>query len=142
MKSLIFLLITFLSLMAEARGVREVSGSSCRPIQINLGLGLTTQLIFEQEPKVTLFADKTHFKIVTNPSSPRSVAIIPNVDPSELERLKGRSIARVLDQNLKTNLFIIFAGSNQLMFDLRFVDKAKADYVVKVNQTFPEDCVL
>lgn len=148
---ILFLLLTLPFQLAQGLGgVREVSESSCDIIRVNLGLGMTTQIILEQEPKVTLYADKRHFKINTNKTSPRSLAIIPFVEPSEIDAFRdqrGRlpspeSLAAVLDRSFKTNLFVFFEGNNQLMFQLRFVEKKKADYILKVNQVFKKDCVL
>ncbi|MCB0357346.1 MAG: hypothetical protein KDD40_10080, partial [Bdellovibrionales bacterium] len=144
--SLVFLLQTALA----STGIREVSQTSCVVIPIHLGLGMTTQLIFEQEPKVTLYADKKHFIINTNKFSPRSLAIIPLIDASELESLRSSSgkmpdsdlLAKILDKNYKTNLFIFFQNNNQFMFELRFVEKKQADYIVKITQKFSKDCLL
>lgn len=58
-------------------GVRYVANTSCDTIRLNVAAGITTQIVLEQEPKVTLFADKKHFKINTNAASPRSLAVIP-----------------------------------------------------------------
>ncbi len=131
-------------------GVRQVSSTSCDAIRVNLGLGMTTQIVFEQEPKVTLYADKTHFKINTNSTSPRSLAVIPFVDMNELNHFrdaKGKLpaaglLAGHLDKSFRTNLFVFFENNNQLMFELRFVEKSKADYVLKVNQVYNRDCSL
>jgi hypothetical protein len=131
-------------------GVRKTTSSSCDIIRVNLGLGMTTQIVLDQEPKVTLYADKTHFKINTTPVSPRSVSIIPFVDPAELNVFRDvhgklpspKNLAMALDKSFKTNLFIFFDNDNQLMFELHFVEKKKADYLLKVRQTFKKDCVL
>lgn len=136
--------------VAHARpGVREVTSSSCKIIKVNLGLGMTTQIVLEQEPKVTLYADKKHFKVITNTFSPRSLAVIPFVEPSELNILRdpgGRlpsstGLASALKNSFETNLFVFFENNNQLMFELRFVEKKKADYILKVHQVF-QDCNL
>ena len=144
----LFFLPVFIS--AGERGVREVSKTSCDVIPVKLGLGMTTQIVLEQKPKVTLYADKKHFKIHTNKESPRSLAIIPFVESSELDALKdskgqlpnSKKLASALNENFKTNLFVFFENNNQLMFDLRFVQKEKADYVLKVKQIFNQDCTL
>ncbi len=136
--------------LAHSVGVREVSASSCEVVRLNLGLGITTQVVFEQEPKVTLYADHRHFRINTNSLSPRSLAIIPFVEANELNAFRdaqgrmptGAALAQALDKSFKTNLFVFFDNNNQLMFQLRFVDKAQADYIVRVKQVFKEDCVL
>lgn len=151
MISYITILFFFIPVFAvEKSGVRETSNTSCEIIRVNLGLGMTTQIILDQAPKVTLYADKKHIKINTTPVSPRSVSIIPFVEPSELNVFrdsKGRLpspkvLASALDKSFKTNLFIFFDNNNQLMFELRFVEKRKADYLLKVKQVFKKDCVL
>ena len=132
---LVFISVLIVGSVTDAGPVlREVSSTSCKAIPIELGVGMTTQIIFEQEPKVTLFADQTHFKVVTNPSANRSIAIIPLVSTSD-------SVA-ALNANIKTNLFVFFENNNQLMFELRFADKKNADYLVKVKQIFNNGCVL
>jgi hypothetical protein len=131
-------------------GLRQVSRTSCQVIPVNVGLGITTQVVFEQEPKVTLYADKKHFKVATNASSPRSLAIIPVIEGSELDSFRDahgslpspKVLAAALDRSFKTNLFVFFDNNNQLMLELRFVDKAKADYILKVTQLFNGDCEL
>jgi hypothetical protein len=130
--------------------IREVSSTSCNTVRINLGLGMTTQIVFQQEPKATLYADKRHFKINTNTLAPRSLAIIPYVDSSELQVFKDsngnypspKKLAISLDKSFRTNLFVFFENNNQLMFELRFVEKEKADFLIKVKQIFKKDCVL
>lgn len=147
-------LILFLSLplfaTKSAPGVRHISGTSCDVLPVNLSPGMTTQIVFEQEPKMTLFADKKHFKIVTNASSPRTLAIIPVIEGSEIESLTpartlpghSEALAALLNRSFKTNLFVFFDNSNQLMFDLHFTVKSKADYILKVTQTFGGKCDL
>jgi hypothetical protein len=150
-----FLIIAFLSFLAWAAPIREnalrkITSTSCESIPVHVGLDMTTQIVFEQEPKVTLYADKKHFKIVTNPSSNRSLAIIPVIETTELDALrdsKGQlpapaNLAAALDRSFKTNLFVFFDHNNQLVFQLHFVDKSKADQILKVTQTFNGDCVL
>jgi hypothetical protein len=151
---LVSILIPLLGLLdsaASARtGVRQVSSTSCEIIRVNVGLGMTTQIILEQEPQVTLFADKKHFKINTNSSSPRSLAVIPFSDGNDLSTFRDSAghlpsqiaLASVLDKNFKTNLFVFFKNNNQLSFELRFVERDKADNILKVTQLFKEDCVL
>lgn len=147
----LILLFVFVPIFAFGKsGVREISSSSCDIIHVNLGLGMTTQIMLDQEPKVTLYADKTHFKINTTPVAPRSISIIPFVDPAELNVFRDsrgklpsqKALAIALDKSFKTNLFIFFDNDNQLMFELHFVEKKKADYLLKVKQTFKKDCVL
>lgn len=149
--NLIMILPFYLPTAAVAiSGVREVSHTSCEIIPVNVGLGMTTQIVLEQEPKVTLYADKKHFKISTTSLSPRSLAIIPFVDTAELNDFrdaKGRlpspeALASALNKSLKTNLFVFFDNNNQLMFELRFVEKKNADYLLKVKQLFNKNCFL
>ena len=131
-------------------GVREVVYTSCDVIRVNLGLGMTTQIVFEQEPRLTLYADHQHFRINTNDLASRSLAIIPFVEASEINdfrdangKLPGpKELASLLDQSFKTNLFVFFDNSNQLMFELRFVEKKNADFVLKVKQDFDGECAL
>ncbi|MCB9024812.1 MAG: hypothetical protein H6625_00715 [Bdellovibrionaceae bacterium] len=148
---MIYYLIIFLFHIANAdTGVRRVSSSSCDVIRVNLGIGMTTQIVLEQAPKVTLFADKKHFKISTNPLSPRSLAIIPYIDSTELDMFKDsksillapKPLASALDNSFRTNLFVFFENNNQLLFELRFVVKKQADNILKVTQIFNKDCGL
>lgn len=135
---------------AAVTTVRTVTSTSCRAVRVNLAVGMTTQLVLEQEPKVTLYADKKHFKVVTNATSPRSLAVIPVIESADLDHLGDAGAgtlapaaqARALDGSFKTNLFVFFDNSNQLMFDLRFVEKEKADYILKVKQAFNGGCEL
>lgn len=144
------LLKLFICVLFAKNGVREVSASSCEVVPVRLALGQTTQVVLEQEPKLTLFADKKHFKINTNELAPRSLAIIPFFEGAEIETLSGRQsgswspdqLVRALNGAYKTNLFVFFEGQNQLMFELEFAPKAKADYILKVKQIFKGDCAL
>ena len=152
MNVLFYILLAALPLQISfaASRVRTVSSSSCQVIPVNLSLDMTTQIVLEQEPKVTLYADKKHFKVITNASSPRSLAIIPVVESTELDLFhnpKGglpapAALASALDRSFKTNLFVFFDNNNQLMFELRFVEKEKADYILKVTQVFGGGCEL
>src|SRR5689334_24248379 len=127
MKPSVLLLFSFFSISSlGAPNVRKVTSTSCHAIRVNLGVGMTTQIVLQQEPKVTLFADKKHFRISTNELAPRSLAVIPFIEASEVNRFDSsprrsspRELAQLLDKNFKTNLFIFFEGNNQLMFDLR-----------------------
>jgi hypothetical protein len=150
-KYFLFLILVFIPFAVYPKtGVRKVSSSSCQVIRVNLGLGMTTQIVLDQEPKVTLYADQKHFKVNTTALSPRSIAIIPFIDTSEINIFKDsrgkfpppKILAEALDKSFKTNLFVFFENNNQLMFDLRFVEKTKADYLLKVKQTFQKDCAL
>lgn len=153
--NLVFLILMFaqLQIFAAAKTadkVRTVSKTSCQVIPVNLALNVTTLVVLEQEPKTTLYADKKHFRIVNDSSSPRSLAIIPVVESSELDLFRdakgvlpaAKALATALDRNFKTNFFVFFENNNQLMFELRFVEKEKADYILKVTQVFNEDCAL
>jgi hypothetical protein len=130
--------------------VRRVSSDSCKMIPVKVALGRTTQIVLEQTPKSTLFADKKHFKIVTDPSSPRSLAIIPLIDNNDLSLfgMTGGSLrsptalVSALNKSFKTNLFVFFDQSNQLMFELQFVEKDRADNILKVTQVFNGECDL
>ncbi len=148
-------LFIFQSLMQLPIGVREVKATSCQVIPVYLSPGLTTQLIFEQAPVLSLHADDQHFKVHTNEAAPRSIAIIPNIDSQTVSQLfpqqspgstptipSSRELVKKLDQNLRTNLFVFFKRSNQLMFELKFVEKSKADYIIHIKQTFSQECVL
>lgn len=149
--TLIHLLLFFqFTFAANTLGVRKVTATSCEVTQINLGLGLTTQIVFEQEPKLTLYADKKHFKITSNDLAPRSLAIIPFFESGEMNLFRDSQgnllppdkLASALNNSFKTNLFVFFKNNNQLMFELKFSPKEKADYVVKVKQNFGKECVL
>ena len=150
MRVIIVILFLFSTPTLAKKGVRVVNQTSCDVIKVNLGLGMTTQLVLEQEPQVTLYADKTHFKVNTNKQSPRSLAIIPFVSSSEIDVFRDasgalpnqRTLAQALNKSFKTNLFVFFENSNQLMFELRFVEKEKADYILKVKQNFTKSCAL
>lgn len=147
-------LLIFQSFMQLPIGVREVKATSCQVIPVYLSPGLTTQLIFEQAPVLSLHADDQHFKVHTNEAAPRSIAIIPNVDGGIIAQMfpqapgmpptipSAKELVRKLDQNLRTNLFVFFKKSNQLMFELRFVEKSKADYIIHIKQSFSQECVL
>src|SRR4051812_6982329 len=73
--------------MALPIGVREVKATSCEVIQLNVALGMTSQIVFEEPPTLTLHADEQHFKIRANKDAPRSIAIIPYVDPQAVSQL-------------------------------------------------------
>ena len=143
--------LILLSLFAKLPdAVREVRASSCQAIRVNVALGMTTQIVLEQEPEVTLHADQKHFKIYSNEVSKKSFAIIPTISAVEIENfgdgrnraLNSSELAHFLDNSFRTNLFVFFKNQNQLLFDLRFVEKSKADRVLKVSQDFSGDCNL
>ncbi|MDB5038596.1 MAG: hypothetical protein JWQ35_2124 [Bacteriovoracaceae bacterium] len=148
------LTLAFLFLISLPRGVREVTATSCEVIRLNVALGMTSQLIFDEPPTLTLHADEEHFKVKTTPEAKRSIAIIPFVDSATLAQLfqsrreenviipSPRVLAERLDAAYHTNLFVFFKNSNQLMFELRFVEKPKVDFILNVRQAFRKDCQL
>lgn len=147
---ILYLLLSLFGSPLE-NGVRSLKASSCEVIPLKLALGVTTQIVFEQEPSVTLYADEQHFKIQSTPNVPRSIAVIPQFSQSELDSLIKSSgsknldqegLAKVLDHYFKTNLFVFFDSSSQLMFELKFVEPSKADYILKVQQKFTKECLL
>jgi hypothetical protein len=152
MRPLLIVLISAISIPPAnaAVALRKVSSSSCQIIPVHLSVGMTTQIVLDQEPKATLYADKKHFKIVTNSTSPRSLAVIPVIEGSDLDPFRDArgalpsptALATALNKNFKTNLFVFFDNNNQLMFELRFTDKNSADYILKVNEVFNGDCNL
>lgn len=140
----------FLLLGLES-GVREVRASACDVIPVRLSLGITTQLIFDRKPSLSLLADQKHFKIESAPTVPRSLAIIPQFESNELEALSQsqeatvpskKVLAQRLDLHFRTNLFVFFSQSGQLMFELRFVPPENADYVLKIREEFSQECQL
>src|SRR5690554_6716780 len=113
-----------LFVLALPVGVREVEATSCEVIRVNLAMGMTTQIVFEQSPTLTLHADEQHFKIRTNEDAERSIAIIPQVENSTISRLfpqgqedagpaipSQQALAGRLDETLRTNLFVFFKNS-------------------------------
>jgi hypothetical protein len=114
---------------------------------------MTTVLDFARvgEPRVTLHADPTHFILQSDESAKRSLAIIPTVTDQVIQRLFTDSngefsnpnqvqLARRLDENLKTNLFVFFPSGVRMMFELRFVEKSKADYVLAIQYKAKGGC--
>lgn len=143
---MIYNLLFFSFISFTTTGVRDVSSTSCDITTVKLAVGLTTQIIFEQEPRLILHADDTHFKVSTNKFSPRSLAIIPHLENSEINQFgkpnDPKKLAESLNKHLKTNLFVFFDGTNQLMFELKFAPKNEADYVLKMTQKFDKGCSL
>lgn len=152
-KSLITILL--LSNLPEAKtpklpnGMREVQASSCEIVRVNLSVGMTTQLVFEEVPVQTLHADEEHFKVRSSPDAPRSIAVIPSISSQTLAEAAargqdpmGKAFMDSIDRAFSTNLFVFFKNSNQLVFQLRFVPKSQADNIVKVRQVFKRDCNL
>ncbi len=150
----VFFLLPFGLLGKVTKGhqnaIREVSASSCEIIEVNLALGMTTQIVLEQKPEATLYTNQTRFQISSNDSAPRSLALIPQLSAAEASQFNGangkmpggRQLMDLLNKSFATNLFVFFKNNNQLTFHLRFVTKESADYILKVKQTFPRDCAL
>jgi len=145
-------MITYLFLIG-ALGVRTVSVTSCEVVRVNVSLGMTTQLHFEQKPELSLHSDHQHFQIKHHEHAKNSLAIIPSIRTQEVEnhfRLSDGSVripndlalSRQLDESFRTNLFVFFKNDRQLMFELRFVPKSKVDYVVHVKEKISRKCVL
>lgn len=131
-------------------GVREIKATACDISRINVGVGMTTQIVFDSEPTMTLMADQQHFLVQGSKGAKRSIAIIPRIDPGEIKALwpdsmrlptMAETIAAV-DRAFRTNLFVFFNNSRQLMFELRFVEKPKVDFVVRVQEVFKKGCPL
>lgn len=143
--------VLFLAALTFSTGVRVVSATSCEVIPVKLALGITTQLIFQEEPAVTLNADEKHFNIQATPQVPRSIAIIPQVSRQEIDEITKHSpstsgarkgLEKSLNAHFKTNLFVFFKSQTQLMFELQFVEPKHSDYILKVNQVFDPECLL
>jgi len=130
-------------------GVRRVEATACKVVDVRLSVGMSTLLEFDQEPTLTFHADDQHFSLKNSESAKRSLAIIPNIREQDVRSLfpntdfppGGAILADALDRTYRTNLFVFFKGSGRLMFQLRFVDKSKADYVLKIKQVFRKDCL-
>lgn len=132
-------------------GLREVKATACEIIPIKVAVGMTTQLIFEEEPKLTLFAEEKRYQIASNPQAPRSIAIIPRFSPEDIERaairssqrsLSDKEVSKLLNEAFKTNLFVFFERQDQFLLSLQIVPKSQSDLIVKVHRKFSEDCVL
>lgn len=140
------LLLPFIIL--NASGVRFVDATSCDKTQIYLAVGMSTQVIFEDAPVVTYNGDEQNFRIRSSEDVPRSIVITPTITPESFAQAVGSQSGRSsqmtnrLDRTYSTNLFVFFKNSNQLLFQLRFVDKAKADNIIRVRQIFKKDCNL
>ncbi len=144
-------LFLYLVITALPSGVRTVEATPCEVVDVKLSVGMSTLLQFDSEPSLTFHADDQHFILKADPSAKRSIAIIPNIKEQEVRRLftsenekwpSSRSIAEALDRAYRTNLFVFFKSSTRLMFRLRFVDKAEADYVLRVKEVYRKGCSL
>jgi hypothetical protein len=136
-------------LFSNINGVRFVDASSCDVVKINLAVGMSTQLIFEEVPVVTYNGDEQTFRVRSSEDVPRSIVITPTITSESLTQtmhqrgLRNESqVVSQLDRTYSTNLFVFFKNSNQLLFQLRFVDKSKADNIIRVRQHFKKDCNL
>jgi len=143
--------ISLLLVAAHGGGVRKVDATPCDVVDVNLSLGMSVLLQFDSDPSLTFHADEEHFLVRTTDSAKRTIAIIPHVKEEELRKLfrseggefllpSQNQVAAVLDKSLRTNLFVFFKNSTRLMFRLRFVEKDRADYVVRVRQTYKKGC--
>jgi hypothetical protein len=142
-----FHFIMILSTIGNLR-VRTVTATSCDIIPINLGIGMTTQLVFDQEPRVTLYADKDHFLIQGTKEAPKSLAVIPLIRSNEIrssvgpEKSSTSAITELVDTAFTTNLFVFFSHNQQFMFEFHFVAKKKADFAVHIKRGFSGKCDL
>lgn len=128
-------------------GVRAVSASPCDVIDVNLSLGMSALLQFDTDPTLTFHADEDHFLVRSSDSAKRTIAVIPHIKENELRQIthgdSGDSrlpSASELDRTFRTNLFVFFKGGSRLIFRLRFVEKDRADYVVRVRQSVKKGC--
>jgi len=133
----------------HAQGVREVEATSCDVVNIRVGLGMVTQLVFETSPTQTLAANDTKFSVSSHADAPRSVALTTTITQEAVSRaMKDNGIAsasemiRQLNQTYATNLFVLFKADNQLQFKLHIVPADQSDSIVKVKQVFRKDCRL
>ena len=142
-------LILFALILAHDSGVREITATPCDVVKVNVALGMSTVLDLSDvgEPTLTLVADETHYHIKTHENARRSIAILPAIQSDEIQRLTSSSgnsnpsaVALLLDQTFQTNLFVYFKSNTRMIFQLRWVEKPKVDYVVKVRQTFRREC--
>jgi len=142
--------ILYMLIAAHPNGVRNVEATSCDVIRINVSLGMTTVLDLTQvgEPTVTLHTDEERFILRTHENAKRSIAILPQVSEQEVRMLSrnsnqvlsGRALANTLDRTFRTNLFVFFKSNARLIFQLRFVEKTRADYVVRIKQSYKKEC--
>lgn len=141
--------VSWTLLMVTTPGVRFVDVSSCDVARVNLSVGMSTQIIFEEVPTVTYNGDEQNFKVRSTEDVPRSIVITPTITSESLAqsmsthgvRSEQEMMSR-LDRTYSTNLFVFFKNANQLLFQLHFVDKQKADNIVRVHQVFKKDCNL
>ncbi len=135
--------------VSHPSAVRFITASSCDATPVNLSIGMSTQLIFEEAPVLTYNGDEQTFVVRTTEDIPRSVVIKPTITPESLAQLMGsqrhrsqREVISGLNQTYSTNLFVFFKNSNQLLFRLQLVDKGSADNIIRIRQSFKKDCNL
>lgn len=135
---------------APNTGVREVKATGCDIVRVNVSLGMTTVLDLADvgEPTLTLHADEEHFILKTHENAKRSIAILPQVTEQDLRKIFSQEnyskaepqLSQSLDKVFRTNLFVFFKNNQRLMFQLRFVPKANADYVLRIRPEFKGGC--
>lgn len=135
---------------ASNTGVREVKATGCDIVRVNVSLGMTTVLDLADvgEPTLTLHADEEHFILKTHENAKRSIAILPQVTEQDLRKIFSQEnyskaepqLSQGLDKVFRTNLFVFFKNNQRLMFQLRFVPKANADYVLRIRPEFKGGC--
>ncbi len=135
---------------APDHGVRVVKATSCDIIDVHVSLGMSVLLQFDSTPSLTFHADEEHFLVRSSDSAKRTLAIIPHVKEEELRRLtrqdealpSGASLSKLLDRIFRTNLFVFFKNSSRLLFRFKFVEKERADYVLRIKQIYRKGCEL
>lgn len=145
-----WILALFIVQAAPNTGVREIKATGCDIVRVNVSLGMTTVLDLADvgEPTLTLHADEEHFILKTHENAKRSIAILPQVTEQDLRKIfsqEGYSqaepqLSQGLDKAFRTNLFVFFKNNQRLMFQLRFVPKTKADYVLRIRPEFKGGC--
>lgn len=135
-------IIISLVLVMAPGGVRIVNASPCDVIDVNLSLGMSALLQFDTDPTLTFHADEDHFLVRSSDSAKRTIAIIPHVKETELRQISESRIpsASELDRTFRTNLFVFFKSGSRLIFRLRFVEKDRADYVLRIRQIVKRGC--
>lgn len=144
-------IVALFLIQAADGGVREVKATGCDIVRVNVSLGMTTVLDLADvgEPTLTLHADEEHFILKTHENAKRSIAILPQVTEQDLRRIFSHQdgysksegeLAQGLDRAFRTNLFVFFKTNQRLMFQLRFVPKVQADYVLRIRPEFKGGC--
>jgi len=137
-------LLFAVQLVTAPGGVRIVNASPCDVTDVNLSLGMSALLQFDTDPTLTFHADEEHFLVKSSESAKRTIAIIPHIKESELRQISSSEsrlpTAGELDRALRTNLFVFFKSGSRLIFRLRFVEKDRADYVLRIRQVVKKGC--